>query len=327
MNDRGRRSKRGNVFGKNSLYDLLRNPKYIGVYTFNLRLEKDVSGVRYPQFKPKDEWIYVEGGMPAIVDKETFDKVQSRLAYNKKNAGRYKTKRVYLLGGLLKCGECGSSMWGKSHTDGRHGLEYLSYECCGKVYKQNCRNRGVRKESIENYVLDELQEKLFAENSIKRIAYMLNSYSTKIKAGNRAELDEARQELDGIKAKMDKIIQLVSDSGISIDSVKIELKRLEERKLTVEGYIQEKEMEGNAAEISEDVLISLINKSKEIVKARNIADCRDLIGNYVESVTVYRDKVETKFKIGVPDANNNALNPMKIEYDLSELKEKYKKAV
>ena len=156
---------------------------------------------------------------------------------------------------------------------------------------------------------------------------MLNSYSTKVKADNRLELDEARQELDGIKAKMDKIIQLVADSGISIDSVKSELKRLEDRKFTVEGYIQGKEMEGNAAAISEDVLISLINKSKEIVKARNIADCRDLIGNYVESITVYKDKVETKFKIGIPDANNNALTPMKIEFDLDELKEKYKKAV
>jgi site-specific DNA recombinase len=138
LNSMGRLSKRGNIFGKNSLHDLLKNSKYTGIYTFNLRLEKDVTGTRNPQFKPKDEWISVEGGMPVIVDKETFDKVQSRLAFNKKSAGHFKTKRVYLLSGLLKCGECGSSMWGKSHTDGRHGLEYLSYECCGKVYKQNC---------------------------------------------------------------------------------------------------------------------------------------------------------------------------------------------
>jgi len=141
------------------------------------------------------------------------------------------------------------------------------------------------------------------------------------------ELDEARLELCEIKAKMDRIIQLVADSGISIESVKDELKRLEERKLTIEGYIHEKEMEGNAAAISEDTLIGLINKSKEIVQARNISECRDLIGNYVESITVYKDKVETKFKIGVPDESNSTLQPMIIEYDLDELKEKYKKAV
>jgi site-specific DNA recombinase len=327
LNDMGRRSKRGNVFGKNSLYDLLRNLKYTGVYTFNLRLEKDVSGTRNPQIKPKDEWVYIENGMPALVDKETFDKVQSRLAHNKKNSGRYKTKRVYMLSGLLKCGVCSSSMWGKSHTDGRHGLLYLSYECCGKVYKQNCRNRGVRKESIENYVLDEMQEKLFSENSIKRLASMLTTYGDKMKNASREEVDGARGELEEIKLKMDKIIQLVADSGISIDSVKDELKRLEDRKLSVESYIEEKQVESYAAAMSEDVLIELINKSKDFVKARNFSACREFISNYIESVTVYRDKVETKFKITVPDSGNNSLNPLIVEYDLEEMKAKYKKAV
>jgi hypothetical protein len=47
----------------------------------------------------------------------------------------------------------------------------------------------------------------------------------------------------------------------------------------------------------------------------------------VESVTVYRNKVEVKFKIGVPDKNNDTLLPLMVEYDLNELKEKYKKAM
>ena len=47
----------------------------------------------------------------------------------------------------------------------------------------------------------------------------------------------------------------------------------------------------------------------------------------VEGVTVYRDKVAIKFKIVVPDKDNNALNPLIIEYDLEEMKARYKKAV
>jgi hypothetical protein len=126
---------------------------------------------------------------------------------------------------------------------------------------------------------------------------------------------------------MDKIIQLVADSGISIDSVKDELKRLEERKLSIEGYIQEIKIKNNAVAISEDMIIELINKSKELVQVRNISECRDFIGNYVESVIVYRGRVEIKFKIVVPDTNNNTLQPLKIECDLDVVKEKYKNAV
>jgi site-specific DNA recombinase len=324
LNSMNRRSKRGNIFGKNSLYDLLRNPKYTGVYTFNLRLDKDAAGIRNAQFKPKDEWICIEDGMPAIVDKEVFDQVQTKLAYNKRHSGSFKAKRAYMLAGLLKCGECGAPMWGNGHIDGRHGLEYLNYRCSGNVYKQNCNNRGVRKECIENYVLDELQDKLFSENSIKRLASMLNEYGLKTVKESQTELDEATCELDSIKVKMDKIIQLVAESGISVDSVKNEMKRLEERKLTVESYIQEISMKSNSAAISEKSIIGLINKSRELVKARNISECRNIVGNYVESVIVYRDKVEIKFKIGTPDLNNNLL-PLKVEEPLEVLKAKYKK--
>jgi site-specific DNA recombinase len=319
LNDMGWLSKRGKIFGKNSLHDLLKNPKYMGIYTFNMRLEKDVTGSRNPQFKPKDEWVYVEGGMPAIVDKEMFERVQVKIAHNKKIAGCFKTKRIYLLAGLLKCGECGASMWGKSHTDGRHGLLYLNYECCMKTNKQTCRSKGVKKESIENYVLDELQSTLFSENSIKKLASMLSDYSAKTRNKSQMELEGAIHELDEIKTKIDRIIQLVADSGISIDTVKGELKRLEERKMSAENYIQEIQMRENTASISEEMIIGMINKSKELVKAHNILECRNIIGNYVESVTVHREKVEIKFKIGVPCNDNGALCPLSVERDLEDV--------
>jgi hypothetical protein len=59
--------------------------------------------------------------------------------------------------------------------------------------------------------------------------------------------------------------------------------------------------------------------------ARNISECRHFISNYVESVTVYRDKVEVKFKIAVPDGSNDTLCPLKVEHDLMEVKERYRK--
>ena len=74
------------------------------------------------------------------------------------------------------------------------------------------------------------------------------------------------------------------------------------------------------------MIIGLINKSKEFVKVRNISECCGFIGNYVEGITVYRDKVEIKFKIAVP-GENNTLNPLVVGYDLEEMKVRYKKAV
>ncbi|MBR4196746.1 MAG: recombinase family protein [Synergistaceae bacterium] len=44
LNSIGYRTKRGNQFGKNSLYSILENEKYVGTYVFNKRLEKNVAG-------------------------------------------------------------------------------------------------------------------------------------------------------------------------------------------------------------------------------------------------------------------------------------------
>ena len=57
----GYRTKRGKLFGKNSLYSILQNEKYVGKYIFNKRLEKRFPGKRNPTLKPQNEWIVIEG--------------------------------------------------------------------------------------------------------------------------------------------------------------------------------------------------------------------------------------------------------------------------
>ncbi len=56
LNDEGHRTARGGLFNKNSLRRILQNEKYIGIYKF------------------RD--IRVEGGIPAIVNTELFNKCQ-----------------------------------------------------------------------------------------------------------------------------------------------------------------------------------------------------------------------------------------------------------
>ena len=50
--------------------------------------------------------------MPAIVDKELFEKVQQMLVKNKKAPSRHKAEDDYLLTTKLFCGHCGAIMTG-----------------------------------------------------------------------------------------------------------------------------------------------------------------------------------------------------------------------
>ena len=99
---------------------------------------------------------------------------------NRDKAGVYKTREIYLLSGLIICGECGECMYGNTRVCGRNKSRYSSYRCYGGANKRGCKNKEIRREYVDNYVLDELYEKLFSHYSIQKLTTMLNDYNNQI---------------------------------------------------------------------------------------------------------------------------------------------------
>ncbi|MDP3061810.1 MAG: recombinase family protein, partial [Chloroflexota bacterium] len=104
---------------------MLRNETYTGTLWQNRWRREMVAGKpgqkpkRRVYQRPREEQICTP--VPAIIPKETFNIVQTRLVENKRWAGR-NTKREYLLSGLLKHA-CGSAMGARTS----HGTPY--YYC------------------------------------------------------------------------------------------------------------------------------------------------------------------------------------------------------
>lgn len=78
LNELGYTTKKQRKFGKNSLYDIIHNEKYMGVYVFNKRAGKKNSHAR----KPDNEIVRIDNGVPAIISKEVFDKAAKLMAIN-----------------------------------------------------------------------------------------------------------------------------------------------------------------------------------------------------------------------------------------------------
>lgn len=118
LNAMGYRTRLGNTFSKETLYEMLRNEKYNGVYVFSRAASKDELGRRNNHLdKPIEDQIRIPGGMPKIVDDETFARVQAILASRKRH-GRRDGKRKYLLTGMVFCGLCGHRYCGDSMQTG-----------------------------------------------------------------------------------------------------------------------------------------------------------------------------------------------------------------
>lgn len=270
LNSKGLRTLRNRPFTQNSLRTMLKNEKYIGIYTF------------------KDE-IRIEGTIPPIVDEELFYKVQEMLRYNQKAAAHKNSPAEYLLTEKLFCGRCGEMMVGvsgTSHTGMRHHYYY-----CAAQRKKKCTKKPVRQAWIENLVIEHVIALLQDEKLISFIAE--NTYQYYLEQNTDSSYTESLQKaLADVEASISNLIRAL-EAGIFSSSTKQRLEELEEQKTELKDAL-------SAAKLREDLGLS---KEQILYFLHRFADMdytdvscqKQLIKTFVNSVFVYDDKVVLTF--------------------------------
>ncbi len=273
LNSSGYRTKRGNTFGKNSLYEILKNEKYTGTFIYNKTASKNLAG-KHNRHKYKDEKdiIKIENGTPKIISKEMFNEVQKMMEQNKRKNARHKAKAFYLLSGLLYCGECKGALTGDTRR--YRDKVYSYYSCSRQKRDKTCNMKPIRKEIIDDAVIDNLNKKIFSKKVVRNIcariyeSYRENDIHEKItfyekeirslnfKIGNLQKAIE-----DGLNAKetMPRINELAAEKNL-IELKLIELKTIPEpEKKSLEELIQEFS-KWNLADLSEQNQKALIQR-------------------------------------------------------------------
>jgi site-specific DNA recombinase len=105
---------------------------------------------------PVEAWILI-GTVPALVNQEDFERVQVKLALNKKQATRNNKRHSYLLRALVSCGACQSACIART-TNG--GLRYYICRCQAQpIYSQHdqrCRSRCIPAQQLDVLVWEDL---------------------------------------------------------------------------------------------------------------------------------------------------------------------------
>ena len=314
LNDLGYKTKRGNKFGKNSLHGILSNEKYTGVYVFNKTQRKGINGKRNGhKQKSEDEIIKVEGGMSQIIGKDIFIQAQEMMQKRKKAPGSHKAITLYLLTGIIKCGECGHAMQGNKRKD-KYGNDYISYRCGCRKQKRDCKNKEIKREYLEEFVLTELEEHVLNDNAIPALSKELNERLKTKSNDNHEMLNNLRNKLDKVNKEIENILTAIM-SGIMNSMLKDKLDELEQVKLNLDLKINELSIESNSVEsvdITEDQIRNMFGRFKEFVLTRNLPECKKFISDYVKEVVVYRDHVEVIFNVVFSFVDNEITHDLHI---------------
>lgn len=250
---------RGKPFARNTVYHLLANEKYSGIY----RHGEEVFTNMYPRIVPQD----------------IFDAVKSKIDSNK--YGKHKPNVVYLLKNKVKCGYCGKPVNSDAGTS-KNGSIMRYYKCSGKRVSKQCQLRPIRKETLETLILKSVLEAFetpqnllkFADDVILLLKKQYHDHSV---------LNLLRNDLAKVEKSISNLLDCM-EQGISTASTKNRLEELEEKRSLLTEKIQMEQYKERRLLTKDEIVKHISNALRKNPK--------QLIDLLVKEIRLYNDKIE-----------------------------------
>lgn len=268
LNDMGIRTTRGNLWENRTVDYVLQNPVYIGKIRWN------PTGRTRRNYDDPNIMI-VDGHHEPIIDRESFDKVQTIYEVNRKKHARYAHSTVkykYMLHGLVKCSDCGASL---SMVQRGVGLQCIRYT------KGKCK--------VSHYIsVSKLNEQVInaIDLSFKTGFFHIKSKSA-APANKTSELD-INALIEKEQQKYQRIKEAYEAGVYTVDELKESRALIDERINTLRAQ------EIKPQHTEEELKIKLIDKYKNATDAlRDPAvseeDKNELLRSFVDKIVFFRD--------------------------------------
>ncbi len=135
-----------------TIVHILKNREYLGHTISQKQTTKSFKSKSYVN-RPQEEWIEVRNTHPALVDEQTFDKVQGFIR-TKRGATAIREGNIWA--GLLKCSDCGNNL---IYCTPKENL--IPFVTCSR-YKRNskhCTSHYITIPALDKLVLEDIREK------------------------------------------------------------------------------------------------------------------------------------------------------------------------
>lgn len=253
---------KGKPFARNTIYNILKNEKYSGVYRYGGEVFDNI----YPQ----------------IVPTKTFEIVRKKVDKNK--YGKASTTTVYLLRNKVKCGYCGSSITAESGTS-KTGVVRRYYKCIGRKHNNGCKKLMVRQAYLEDFVVNAIISFLKNKKEMSKMIAKLLEYQDKMVEDNYA-LSLLLKEKNQSETALNNIMKAI-EQGVINKTTNKRMKELEEKVEDLDIKII-KERSKLSEKVTEEDIREYYEKALKY-------EAKLMIGYLVKEIHLYDDKIEIYF--------------------------------
>ena len=275
LNAEGLRNQRGNTFNVRTVYDMLRNEKYIGNYIYTIG---------------KNEVIRLDGIITPIISRDLWARVQNFCNQPVKARLRHQ-KTKYLLTGKTFCEICGAQICGAGSKKMRNGDYVYYYKCVGKTkHKNGCNNPSLNKTWYEANVLKTVINTVLSDDQIKYIAKMTFEELTAMQGAPAVTTSALQQEYTKLIAKQKRITGLYLEGEYDKEMLDDLNKPLKQRKFEIENELEKRKAVEHADSITEEMIYDYVIQYIDNIKANGKTDneefMRSVFTTFIDRVVV-----------------------------------------
>ena len=316
MGIKPRKSKRG-VWNTSTLTTLLRHKGYIGeAYwgrSYAVVPEKPLKVAKYKKMKktsrrirPENEWYKIP--IPALIDRELFNRARAQLEANFKLCQRNK-KNEYLLANVIYC-PCGRRRAGEGPQRGKH----LYYRCTDRVYSfplpRNCNEGGINARIADNLVWERIVQLMSSRKQMEaEIKQWLNDKKGKAQT-SVGDLPSIENEIAKLKNEEDRYSKAYGAGVFTMEQLQEYSASVRERITALEtqkAKIQQASQEVDAMGMPNEREIALFAKEAKgvLLGSLNFEEKREIVVNTVEKIEGTQEWLRGRGHIAIPISANN----------------------
>lgn len=277
LTENGYKTRQNKQFGITTIARMLGNDFYIGTLRYSTQGYED---------------IVIENAVPSIIEADLWRRVQERKKANKQVAPR-KRKSLYALTGKIYCGLCGQHFYGMQSGSKQNGIYYAYryYVCSKRKGYQTCECDRIRKDYLENIILQEIKKRILNEEALKRLAGEISALCSTTPGELTKEKKSLLKRQTTLESQIDTLLEMRLAGEMSADILK-------KKSVVIEAEIAE--IKNALFSIDERIKNSVTAESVEkylrsmLAHAESTDDeiLKHLFDNFVDKVVIDNERVD-----------------------------------
>jgi site-specific DNA recombinase len=296
LNKDGVSGPRGKTWCTTSVYQVITNEAMMGTLVWGKRRTAKESLM-----------VRVENAWRPITDGETFRRAQAALSSRSPKVVKPRSiTSNYLLGGMMRCSECGASMIGHAAKSGR-----FFYYRCGNALRRGpkaCPGTWLPKNRIEDFIINKIKDYILTDENLTELIRVTNEESKTLAECGSKRIKMLDHQLQEVDSRLERLYDALETGKFAIDDLAPRINSLTSKKAELQNVRQQAEhpLEDKELEIQDmQVMRHYINDLRSVLGSSSIVEQKVFLRSFVRTIDVSNCEVTVNYMLPMPPENED----------------------